>query len=178
MSQAPPAVLLEHYLKTLRLPTMQREHAKLAAVCQAERADYATYLLRLVYNTRILTLPIAKQNMSARFRLPIRPPPPPFGQVDQGGWVAAVGRRVPKFGTQIAYNPLRFPQALPTPPCPSPVWPVWPASGVPCARRTRLLPAAGGRRRCPIRCTPAGRAVPSPLWCGSGYWSLPRSLPA
>jgi len=47
MSQAPPAVLLEHYLKTLRLPTMQREHAKLAAVCQAERADYATYLLRL-----------------------------------------------------------------------------------------------------------------------------------
>jgi len=40
-------VLLEHYLKTLRLPTMGREHAKLAAVCQAERADYATYLLRL-----------------------------------------------------------------------------------------------------------------------------------
>ena len=47
MSQTQPAVLLEHYLKTLRLPTMHREHAKLAAVCQADRADYATYLLRL-----------------------------------------------------------------------------------------------------------------------------------
>jgi len=47
MGQATPTVLLEHYLKTLRLPTMRREHGKLAAVCQAERADYATYLLRL-----------------------------------------------------------------------------------------------------------------------------------
>ena len=40
-------MLLEHCLKTLRLPTMRREHAKLATVCQADRADYATCLLRL-----------------------------------------------------------------------------------------------------------------------------------
>ena len=47
MSQQKATVLLEHYLKTLRLPTMQREYGKLAAVCQADRADYPTYLLRL-----------------------------------------------------------------------------------------------------------------------------------
>ena len=40
-------VLLEHYLKQLKLPTVLREYAKLADVCQAERADYQTFLLRL-----------------------------------------------------------------------------------------------------------------------------------
>lgn len=48
MSPTKPAVLLEHYLKALKLPTILREHAKLATVCQQERADYQTYLLRLV----------------------------------------------------------------------------------------------------------------------------------
>jgi len=40
-------VLLEHYLKQLKLPTVLREYAKLADVCQAERTDYQTFLLRL-----------------------------------------------------------------------------------------------------------------------------------
>ncbi len=40
-------LLLEHHLKKLKLPTMLREHAKMAEVCRAERADYQTYLLRL-----------------------------------------------------------------------------------------------------------------------------------
>ncbi|MFC1537734.1 IS21-like element helper ATPase IstB [Gemmatimonadota bacterium] len=40
-------VLLEHYLKQLKLPTVLREYTKLADVCQAERADYQTFLLRL-----------------------------------------------------------------------------------------------------------------------------------
>ena len=48
MSASPPAVLLEHYLKQLKLPTMLREHLALAAACAKERADYATFLLRLV----------------------------------------------------------------------------------------------------------------------------------
>ena len=47
MSTTKSAVLLEHYLKTLKLPTMLREHAKLAALCQQERADYQRFLLRL-----------------------------------------------------------------------------------------------------------------------------------
>jgi DNA replication protein DnaC len=46
MSDA-PAVLLDHYLKHLKLPTMLREHVALAASCGKERADYATFLLRL-----------------------------------------------------------------------------------------------------------------------------------
>jgi len=40
-------VLLEHHLKQLKLPSMLREYAKMAKVCQSERAEYQTYLLRL-----------------------------------------------------------------------------------------------------------------------------------
>jgi len=42
-----PAVLLEHHLKRLKLPTFLREHEKMAVVCREEKADYRTYLLRL-----------------------------------------------------------------------------------------------------------------------------------
>lgn len=42
-----PTVLLEHYLKKLKLPTMLREYASMAAVCRDDRSDYPTYLLRL-----------------------------------------------------------------------------------------------------------------------------------
>ena len=48
MNKKKPAVLLEHYLKQLKLPTMLREYASLAATCSKERVDYPTYLLRLV----------------------------------------------------------------------------------------------------------------------------------
>lgn len=41
-------VLLEHHLKQLKLPTVLREYAKVAQICQTERADYQTYLLRLI----------------------------------------------------------------------------------------------------------------------------------
>ena len=40
-------VLLEHYLKKLKLPTMLREYAQVAAICQKDRSNYATFLLRL-----------------------------------------------------------------------------------------------------------------------------------
>jgi DNA replication protein DnaC len=42
-----PTVLLEYYLKKLKLPTMLREYASMAAICQKERTDFPTYLLRL-----------------------------------------------------------------------------------------------------------------------------------
>jgi DNA replication protein DnaC len=48
MTQATSTVLLDHHLKRLKLPTMLREYARVAAACTQERADYATYLLRLV----------------------------------------------------------------------------------------------------------------------------------
>ena len=42
-----PTVLLEHYLKQLKLPTVLREYEAMAATCGKEGADYKTYLLRL-----------------------------------------------------------------------------------------------------------------------------------
>jgi len=43
-----PQVLLEHYLKQLKLPTMLREYAKLAEQCAQEGVDFQRFLLRLV----------------------------------------------------------------------------------------------------------------------------------
>jgi DNA replication protein DnaC len=40
-----PTVLLEYYLKKLKLPTMLREYASMAALCQKDRTDFPTYLL-------------------------------------------------------------------------------------------------------------------------------------
>jgi len=40
-------LLLEYYLKKLKLPTMLREYAGVAAVCQKDRSDFPVYLLRL-----------------------------------------------------------------------------------------------------------------------------------
>ena len=46
MSDA-PQVLLDHHLKTLKLPTFLREYDKLARQCAAEGADHVRYLVRL-----------------------------------------------------------------------------------------------------------------------------------
>ena len=42
-----PQVLLAHHLKSLKLPTFQREYDKLARQCAAEGVDHVRYLLRL-----------------------------------------------------------------------------------------------------------------------------------
>ena len=47
-AEGKPTVLLEHYLKQLRLPTILREYASVAAACAKDRCDLPTYLLRLV----------------------------------------------------------------------------------------------------------------------------------
>lgn len=41
-----PQLLLEHHLKTLRLPTMLREYDRIARQCAVEDVDYPRYLLR------------------------------------------------------------------------------------------------------------------------------------
>ena len=43
-----PQVLLDHYLKQLRLPTMVREYRKLGEQCAQEGATFEVFLLRLV----------------------------------------------------------------------------------------------------------------------------------
>ena len=47
MSDA-PKLLLDHHLKTLKLPTFLREYAKLARQCAAEGQDHVRFLARLV----------------------------------------------------------------------------------------------------------------------------------
>jgi DNA replication protein DnaC len=47
MSDA-PKLLLDHHLKTLKLPTFLREYAKLARQCAAEGRDHVQFLARLV----------------------------------------------------------------------------------------------------------------------------------
>ena len=47
MKQTKSTLLLEHHLKQLKLPTMLREYAPVAAGCTKERLDYPAYLLRL-----------------------------------------------------------------------------------------------------------------------------------
>jgi DNA replication protein DnaC len=43
-----PKLLLDHHLKTLKLPTFLREYAKLARQCAAEGQDHVQFLARLV----------------------------------------------------------------------------------------------------------------------------------
>ena len=45
---AQPEILLAHHLKQLKLPTILREYAKLAAQCAAEGLDHTRYLMRLI----------------------------------------------------------------------------------------------------------------------------------
>jgi len=47
MNTEVPEILLSHYLKTLKLPTFQREYQKLARQCAAEGVDHVGYLTRL-----------------------------------------------------------------------------------------------------------------------------------
>jgi len=47
MSTEVPEILLSHYLKTLKLPTFQREYQKLARQCATEGVDHIGYLTRL-----------------------------------------------------------------------------------------------------------------------------------
>ena len=48
MNESKPQVLLRHYLKKLKLPTILREYEAMAIVCMKERCDYSAFLLRLV----------------------------------------------------------------------------------------------------------------------------------
>jgi DNA replication protein DnaC len=47
MTVEAPEILLSHYLKTLKLPTFQREYQKLARLCATEGVDHVGYLFRL-----------------------------------------------------------------------------------------------------------------------------------
>lgn len=48
MASKKPTVLLDHYLKQLRMPTMLREYQTTAQACAKENQNHITFLLRLV----------------------------------------------------------------------------------------------------------------------------------
>lgn len=47
-SDEAPEILLRHHLKKLKLPTVLREHEKIARQCAAEGLDHVRYLARLI----------------------------------------------------------------------------------------------------------------------------------
>jgi|TARA_B100001971_G_C18102964_1_gene489898 DNA replication protein DnaC len=48
MSAQKTSLLLKHYLKKLKLPTILREYPAIAVACRKDKHDYANFLLRLV----------------------------------------------------------------------------------------------------------------------------------
>lgn len=48
MSERKSSLLLKHYLKKLKLPTILREYEAMAASCSRDNCDYTTFLLRLL----------------------------------------------------------------------------------------------------------------------------------
>jgi DNA replication protein DnaC len=53
MAERQATVLLEHHLKQLKLPTMLREYASVAATCGRENQPFETFLLRLCERERV-----------------------------------------------------------------------------------------------------------------------------
>ncbi len=48
MTQNTSHLLLAHYLKQLKLPTILREYAAVVTACTQDHCDYVSFLLRLV----------------------------------------------------------------------------------------------------------------------------------
>lgn len=61
----PPQVLLDHHLKSLKLPTFAREYEKVTSECVRDQVDYPRYLLRLCELERIDR---DRRNMERRIR--------------------------------------------------------------------------------------------------------------
>ena len=66
-----PTVLLDHYLKQLKLPTMLREYQSVAAVCARESQDHIAYLARLVERELIEREQRAAQRRIKAARFPV-----------------------------------------------------------------------------------------------------------
>ena len=71
MNTTSPTVLLDHYLKQLKLPTMLREYQSVAAVCAREDQDHLAFLLRLVERELIEREQRAAQRRIKSARFPV-----------------------------------------------------------------------------------------------------------
>jgi len=71
MNESRPEVLLKHYLKKLKLPTILREYQAMAAVCTKERCDYSSFLLRLVERESLDRQKRAAERRGKNARFPV-----------------------------------------------------------------------------------------------------------
>ena len=71
MATSCATLLLEHYLKQLKLPTMLREYASVAAVCAREDQDHTAFLLRLVERELIEREQRAAQRRNKAAKFPV-----------------------------------------------------------------------------------------------------------
>ena len=71
MNTTSPTVLLDHYLKQLKLPTMLREYASIAAQCARENQDHLAFLHRLVERELIEREQRAAQRRIKSARFPV-----------------------------------------------------------------------------------------------------------
>ena len=71
MTTTSPTLLLDHYLKQLKLPTMLREYQSVAAVCAREDQDHLAFLLRLVERELIEREQRAAQRRIKSARFPV-----------------------------------------------------------------------------------------------------------
>ena len=71
MTTTSPSLLLDPYLRQLKLPTMLREYASMAAVCAREGQDHLAFLLRLVERELIEREQRAAQRRIKSARFPV-----------------------------------------------------------------------------------------------------------
>lgn len=71
MNTTSPTVLLDHYLKQLKLPTILREYASIAAECVRENQDHLAFLHRLVERELIEREQRAAQRRIKSARFPV-----------------------------------------------------------------------------------------------------------
>jgi DNA replication protein DnaC len=71
MMTTSPTLLLDHYLKQLKLPTMLREYESMAAVCAREDQDHLVYLQRLAERELIEREQRAAQRRIKSARFPV-----------------------------------------------------------------------------------------------------------
>ena len=71
MTESKSHLLLDHYLKQLKLPTMLREYAAVVTACTQDRCDYVSFLLRLVEREALDREKRAAQRRVKNARFPI-----------------------------------------------------------------------------------------------------------
>lgn len=71
MTQNTSHLLLAHYLKQLKLPTILREYAAVVTACTQDHCDYVSFLLRLVEREALDREQCAAERRIKKARFPL-----------------------------------------------------------------------------------------------------------